>query len=144
MICSREPQATSNAFMVPGSILLSWYTIDERNNFNTGINNLTVEYVNYKTGEATGLNVVNDTSNGSYISFDVSVDLWRVRANYTNQFEGSPPGKHFTTYSEVFVVYSDILHKFAADDASSTRGKTTGGSTRLRTISATGLKHVAV
>jgi hypothetical protein len=81
------------------------------------------------------------------VIFMLNVNLHQQKSGQdTGAFSPERPILSFLhcTYSEVFVVYSDILYNFAVDDASSTGGKTTRGSTRLRTISATGLKHVAV
>jgi hypothetical protein len=95
-----------------------------------------LEFVNYKTGQATGLQVIEDGGSTTF-PFDgtaVSVGLWRLRANYSNQFEGSPRGTPVSSYSDVFVVFDDLFHKCAADGASSGGGSKSGGSTRLRAI----------
>ena len=116
--------------------MATWYNIDDRNLNGAGIGNLTLEFVNYQTGQATGLQVVDDEGSSGFL-FDgtaVSVGLWRLRANYSNQFEGSPPGTPVSTYSDAFVVFNDISHQCAADGASSGGGSKSGGSTRLRAI----------
>jgi len=122
---ARELQTSDVSFRplempFPGEIVLGWYHIDARNNLGAGITNLTFEYVNYKTGLATGLTAVDDggSTTFSFDGTDVSVGLWRVRANYTNKYEGLPSGTPVSAYSEVFIVFNDINYKCAADEVS--------------------------
>jgi len=131
-----DSPAGGDAVEVPGEIVATWYNIDGRNDNGAGIGNITLEFVNYKTGQATGLQVLENEDSTTF-PFDgtaVSVGLWRLRANYSNKFEGSPPGTPVSTYSDVFVVFDDLFHKCAADGASSSGGSKSGGSRRLRAI----------
>ena len=81
------------------------YVQDHRNSINAGISKLTFEYVNDKTGEATGLNTPsldgNIANNFDFAGTDVSPGAWRIRANYTNTFEKGSPLSYL---SDVFYI----------------------------------------
>jgi hypothetical protein len=99
---------TSIGIRKSGSIVLGWEYIDQRNSLDKGINNLTVEFVNFETGQATGLYrwKSSDLLSASFpfAGTDVSVGAWQLRANYSNALEGSPPGATITHLSEKFFI----------------------------------------
>ena len=81
------------------------YVQDARNAVNANISQLTFEYVNDKTGEATGSSTptLEDTVSTifAFSGTDLSPGAWRIRANYTNTFEKGSPVSYL---SEIFYI----------------------------------------
>ena len=103
--------ATTIGKNLEGSVYVAWTYRDMRNVINTGINNITMDIVNVKTGLATGQYVwpTGDTE-GAVIDFvgtAVFLGAWKIRANYSNTLEGSPPGSTITQWSEEFFISGD-------------------------------------
>jgi hypothetical protein len=86
-----------------GEILVAWDFVDYRNFLGAKVSNTTLEFVNDKTGEATGKYIPKESDSLSvlfpFAGTDVSPGAWRIRANYTNPFENG--GKPTFYLSEV-------------------------------------------
>jgi hypothetical protein len=89
-------------------LVMVWNYRDQRNFGDAGIGSLFFTIFNVKNNDTVGQGTWANGDGGSLpISFIGSVrtaGTYRVLANYTSSFEGSPPGSPVITYSEEFFI----------------------------------------